>query len=199
MSTFYVSEAAISERFQLLSDLANETLANGTLPASKVDLRPHRLRYACDGYWLLNKAYKDWRIPNGHFTEKPKIAALQCVTIARYQPFFPITTPVDEADVTQIKCNEIFALIYALGILETNLIPNTPQKIDLWLRILDVISAAEAQTLEPYTIDQNLQIQRGLHEYDASIRAIHPDDKPIINSLISIFELLSTKGELLRS
>ena len=76
--------------------------------------------------------------------------------------------------------------------------PNTPQKIDLWLRILDVISAASAQTLEPYTADQNLQISRGLHEYDNSIADIHPDDKPIINSLISVFELLSSKGELLR-
>ena len=107
-----------------MTDLAREAIANGTLPANVVVLRPNRLKYACDGYWLLNKAYKDWRIPNGHFTEKPKIAALQCITIARYQPFFPLSVPVDQADVTQIKCNEIFALIYALGILETTLTPN---------------------------------------------------------------------------
>lgn len=198
MSNFYVSEKTISERLHLLTDLAHETIANGTLPASVVVLRPHRLKYACEGYWLLNRAYKDWRIPDGHFTEKPKIAALQCITIVRYQPFFPLTMPVDTADVTQIKCNEIYALIYALGILETSFNPDTPEKIDLWLRILDVISAAKAYTLDPYSADQNFQINRPLQEYDTSIGDINPEDKPIISALISIFELLSTKGDLLR-
>jgi hypothetical protein len=130
---------------------------------------------------------------------KPNIPLALIVTISRYQPFFPIKIPVDTADVTQIKCNEIFALIYALGILETSFKPDRPEKIDLWLRILDVISAASAQTLEPYSTDQNLRINKKLSEYDKSIREIHLDDKPIISSLISIFELLSKKGEMLRS
>jgi len=136
-------------------------------------------------------------MPDGHFTERPKIAALQCVTISRYQPFFPRTTPVDEGNIGVIKCNEIFALSYALGILEISFVPDTEEKIDFWLRLLDVITAAKAQTLEAYTVDRSMGINRPLDDYGNLITEIHSDDKPIINALISIFELMSAKGDTL--
>ena len=157
-------------------------------------MRGGRFPYISEGYFLLNRAYKDWRMPDGHFTERPKIAALQCVTISRYQPFFPLIVPVDEANIGVIKCNEIFALSYALGILEISFKPDSNEKVDFWLRLLDVISAASCQTLEAYSVDRSFGIERPLEEYDHLITNIHPDDKPIINALISIFELMSAKG-----
>jgi hypothetical protein len=118
-----------------------------------------------EGYFLLNQAYKGWRLPDGHFTKHPKIAALQCVVISRLQPFFPLQFPVDQMEVGAIKCNEIFACSYALGILERDLRPDTPEKID----------------------------------FGFSISSVHERDKPAINGLICVFELLSEKGDGLRS
>jgi hypothetical protein len=158
-----------------------------------VDLREHRFKHICEGYFLLNRAYKDWRIQDGHFTELPKIAALQCLTISRYQPFFPLKTPVDEKDIRQAKPNEMFACSYALGILEVDFQPDTPEKKDFWLRLLDVISNVSIQTLETYTTDKNLRINQPLEHYERQIKSIHPDDKPGISSLICIFELMSKK------
>jgi hypothetical protein len=138
-------------------------------------------------------------MPDGHYTELHKIAALQCAVISRIQPFFPLEFPVTEPTVGIVKCNEIFALSYALGILELDLQPTTPQKTDFWLRLLDVISNSATETIEPYIEDQKLQITKNLAQYDASIGAVHDRDKPAISSLICIFELLSDKGNSIRS
>ena len=132
-------------------------------------------------------------MPDGHFTEFPKIAALQCVTISRFQPFFPLKHPVDDSNIALAKCNEILAFTYAMGILETTFVPDTPQKIVFWLRVLDVITETSAQTIEAYTVDRELGINRPLGEYEHSITTIHDDDKLAINSLICIFELISGK------
>jgi hypothetical protein len=121
-------------------------------------------------------------------------AALQCVTISRYQPFFPSKIPVNEANIGVVKCNEIFALSYALGILEISFTPDTEAKIDFWLRLLDVITASTAQTLEAYSVDRSMGLDRPLEEYEHLMPHIHPDDRPTINALISIFELMSPKG-----
>ncbi len=123
LAPFYVPENTISERADLLRSLAVELLETGTLPKTLLDFRPRRFRYISEGYFLLNKAYKDWRMPDGHFTERPKIAALQCVTISRFQPFFPLQDPVDEANVSVVKCNEIFAFTYAMGIFGKKICP----------------------------------------------------------------------------
>lgn len=199
MDTFYVQSEAIEQRSDLLLNHAKDLLNSGVLPSDKVDLRDYRLKHIAEGYFLLNKAYKGWRISDGHRTEPPKIAALQCVTISRYQPFFPLHTPVDEADPALAKPNEIFAFSYALGILDVSFDANTPEKVDFWLRILDVISSCSAQTLEPYTTDINLAIYRDLSEYESTIKRVHPDDHPAINALISIFELMSDKRHKLLS
>lgn len=186
--------STIQERAHLLLNHAKELLNSGALPGDLVDIREHRFPAISEGYFLLNRAYKDWRMPDGHFTERPKIAALQAVVISRYQPFFPKQVPIDEANVAVIKCNEIFALSYALGILEIAFTPNTDQKVDFWLRLLDVITDANIQTIEAFTVDRSLGIIRPLTDYDRSVRQIHPNDKPTISALISIFELMSTKG-----
>jgi hypothetical protein len=116
--------------------------------------------------------------------------------ISRLQPFFPVQVPVDPIDIGVIKCNEIFACSYALGVIERDFRPDTPQKIDFWLRLLDIISASSCETIEPYIVDKKLEIRRPLEDYHLSVLE---RDKPIINSLISIFELLSKKGDQILS
>jgi hypothetical protein len=199
LSSFYVTQETISERAELLLRHARELLESGVLPRGLVDLRERRISLLTEGYFLLNRAYKDWRLPGGHFTERPKIAALQCVTISRFQPFFPSRMPVDDTNVAVIKCNEIFACSYALGILETEFTPDTPEKIDFWLRVLNVITSSRAETLEPYITNKKMQIDLPLEDYDRSIHSIHEADRPAINSLVCIFELLSDKRDELLS
>ena len=175
---------------KLFAEHARELLSSGALPADRVALAEHRIPLISEGYFLLNKAYKDWRLPDGHFTELPKIVALQAVVISRLQPFFPLQSPVDRVDVGVIRCNEIFACSYALGVIEHDFQPDTPQKVDFWLRLLDIIAAPSCETIEPYIMDKMFEIKRPLEDFQLSV--LDPD-KPIINSLISIFELCQRK------
>ena len=138
--------------------------------------------------FLLNKAYKDWRIPAGHSNEKIRIAALQAVTIVRFQPFLPVD-PTKAKDVAEARCNEIFALVYALGMLGCKLALDGPDKVDLWLRVLDIIAESTAETLALFIADINQQTERPLEDYALTL---HTRDKLVINGLISIFELVST-------
>lgn len=176
-------------------DLARGLLKAGVIPEGAVELAEHRFPLISEGYFLLNRAYKGWRMPDGHFTERPKIAALQAVVISRLQPFFPKKLPVDQTNVGIIKCNEILGFTYALGILERELNPNSPERIDFWLRVLDTITGSSAETIEPYIVDKKFQIDRPLQSYEASIGSVHERDKLAINSLICIFELISDKAK----
>ena len=187
LNAFYASERAIAERADLLSEVARELLDNGTLPADRVVLREPRIHMLTQGYFLLNKAYKDWRIPAGHANEKVRIAALKAIVIARFQPFMPLD-PASATDLAEARCNEIFALAYALGMLGCKLTLDTPGKVDLWLRVLDIIAASSAETLGPFIADINRHKPRPLEDY---VLTLHDHDKLAINSLISIFELIS--------
>ncbi len=187
MNAFYASERAIAERADLLCEVARELLANGTLPADRVVLREPRIHMLTQGYFLLNKAYKDWRIPAGHANEKVRIAALKAIVIARFQPFMPLD-PASATDLAEARCNEIFALACALGMLGCKLTLDSPGKIDLWLRVLDILAASSAETLGPFIADMNRHKPRPLEDYAL---ALHDHDKLAINSLISIFELIS--------
>lgn len=188
MSSFYASEKAISERAGLLREVARELLNSGTLPPDRIVLREPRIRLLTEGYFLLNKAYKDWRLPSGHSNEKIKIAALQAATIARFQPFLPLD-PTNAKSLGEARCNEIFALVYGLGMLECKLLLDSPAKTDLWLRVLDIIAAAgKLETLDPFIADINQKTLRPLEDYAFTV---HPNDKLVINSLISIYELVA--------
>lgn len=187
---FYASETEISERIKLLADIARSLQTAGVIPNSVI-LRENRITPMVRGYYLLNKAYKDWRIHADHNTEKPKIGALMAVTINRFQPFLP-SNPANVQTTAEARCNEIYALTYALSIIEKPLQPNTPEKLDFWHRLLEIITGSSVVTLEPYFQDMKFQTTRPLHQYTL---AIQPQDKLSINSLISIFELISEKGQ----
>jgi len=191
LSAFYASERAIAERADLLCDVARELLDNGTLPADRIVLREPRIHILTQGYFLLNKAYKDWRIPPGHSNEKVRIAALKAIAIARFQPFMPLD-PASATDLVEARCNEIFALVYALGMLGCKLALDNPGKVDLWLRVLDIIAASTVETLGPFIADINRHTRRPLEEYALTL---HDQDKLAINSLISIFELISNRPD----
>jgi hypothetical protein len=106
-----------------------------------------------------------------------------------FEPFRPLT-PDNVVTVAEAKCNEIYALNCAAAILGVPIDPGVSVKRDFWLRLLDVLSEARCQTLEPLRVDINLQINRAAEDY---YRTVHDIDKPAINSLISIFELLGDK------
>jgi hypothetical protein len=190
LDKFYASEKEISDRITLLTDIARSLQTAGIIPKT-VLLREARIAPMVRGYYLLNKAYKDWRIHDDHYTEKPKIGALTAVVINRFQPFLPLT-PADVQTTAEARCNEIYALTYALSIIEKSLLPDTPEKLDFWHRLLEIITGSSVVTLEPYFQDVRFQITRSLGQYTL---AIQPQDKLSINSLISIFELISVKGQ----
>jgi hypothetical protein len=189
LTKFYASESDISERIALLTDIGKELQSAGIIPDSVV-FREARVTPMVRGYFLLNKAYKDWRIHATHHTEKPKIAALTCLVIARFQPFLP-ASPANVQTRAEARSNEVYALTYGLSVIEKSFTPDTPEKMDFWLRLVDIIAGSSVVTLEPYFQDIRLQIDRPLHQYTV---AIQPQDKLAINSLISIFEMISAKG-----
>jgi hypothetical protein len=82
--------------------------------------------------------------------------------------------------------------------IERNFTPDTPERIDFWLRLLDIVTSSSCETIEPYIVDKKLEITKALNEY-ASINKVLEYDRPALNSLICIFELLSEKGDHIRS
>jgi len=187
---FYTSPEIIAARAKLLDDIAQELIAKGILQTDRIVYRGGRVPLAANAYFILNLAYKALRLPGGHNTEIPKIAALQCVAIATFQPFRPLHK-TNVRDVYEYRSSEIFALTYAFGILEIDFKPNTPEKKDLWLRLLDIIAAASSETLQAYVTDIEYKLVTSLEDYNH--RVLLEADKLPINSLISIFELLSKK------
>jgi hypothetical protein len=189
LSKFYASETEISERIGLLTDIGNALQTAGIIPDTVI-FREARIAPMVRGYFLLNKAYKDWRIHANHNTEKPKIAALTCLVIGRFQPFLP-ASPANVQTRAEARSNEVYALTYALSVIDKAFTPDTPEKLDFWLRLLDIIAGSSVVTLEAYFQDIRFQIDRALDHYTV---AIQPQDKLAINSLISIFEMISVKG-----
>jgi hypothetical protein len=193
LGAFYVSDKIISDRARYLITVAESLATEGILAASDgLILRRSRIPLLTRGYFLLNLAFKDWRIPDGHFTEKPKIAALTCVAIQQFEPFIP-PDPANTVDLQQCRCNAIYAFACAMGILEKQFSPSNDQQRDLWLRILDIIHDSSAETLAPFIKDIDERVDRPLDQYALEM---HPMDMLAVNSLISIFELLSNKTGL---
>lgn len=179
----------LKERTDFFLKIAEELFETGVFPNDLIVLRGKRIPLLATGYFILNDCYKAWRIEKGHFTQEPKIAALTSLAIMTFEPFRPVK-PEAVASVAEAKCNEIFALNCAAAILGFPIEPDTNVKIDFWYRLLDVVTASRCQTLEPFRVDMNYQIRNELSSY---VRPVHDDDKPGINSLITIFELLSDK------
>jgi len=70
----------------------------------------------------------------------------------------------------------------------------TTEKRDQYLRILDLLTAFECETIEPVIQATNYQIKRERNEYNL---AILEADKPKIDAIITIFELLMENFRML--
>lgn len=189
--TVVVSEEArlTAERITFFQQIADEAVSGGVFPEDKIILRGKRIPLMVDAYFILNSCYKSWRIQQGHNTEVPKIAALQSLAIMTFQPFRALT-PHDVTSVAEARCNEMYALNCAAAILGVPIEPSVSVKRDFWLRLMDVLSEAQCHTLELFRTDVNYDIKRPRSDY---YRTILDFDKPTINSLICIFELLGDK------
>lgn len=183
------NSARMQERAEFLQEIAIDLL-DKVFQDDTIILRLPRIHLVAKGYFILNACYKNWRIEEGHYTQDPKIAAIQCMSIATFEPFRPVN-PTDAKTVAEAKSNEIYSLaceIYSLAcaaaILEIQIDGNV--KHDFYLRLLDVLSSCRSETLEPYLVDVGLQINRPLKGY---VGDVHANDKFGLDSLITIFEL----------
>jgi hypothetical protein len=177
-------ETRIAGRVAFLRQVA-DGLGATVFRDERVRLLGGRIPLLARGYFVLSENYKAWRIETGHYTEPPKIAALMAIAIITFQPFKP-----DDArnvrTLVEARCNEMYALSCAGSVLGR---PIDAAKKNFYLRLLDVLSEARSETLEPYLVDTRLNIMdRPLTDY---LKGIHDQDKLAINSLITIFELFS--------
>jgi hypothetical protein len=187
-----VDASEVSARTDFYAEIAEDLIASGRIPLDEVIFRAGRLPILVNGYFILNEAYKKWRISDTHRTQHEKIAALTCLSISTFKPF----RPLDFGDVrtfAQDRANEMFALACASMIIGADLRFGTGRKSNLMYRIMDIIEASECVTLEPYIQDLNLDIRKRIDEYDLDIKE---EDKLAINSLISIFELIPQESRL---
>lgn len=185
---FPVPEERIVERVSFFRTIAEALVNDGVLPAERLILRAGRLDMMTRSYFLLSEAYKAWRMPPEHFTQEPKIAALQSMAIMTFTPFAPIEQ-TNAQTTEEARPNEIYCLACAAAVLGCDIDARRP---DFYLRLLDVLSASRCQTLEPYVVDINLEIARPLGDYRLVV--LSADQLPI-NSLITIFELISGRRE----
>lgn len=182
-----------TERAALLVDIARDLQDSGALPRDRIVLREARIAYAVHAYFVLNDAYHRWRIEDGHNTQPAKIAALQCLCIIRFVPF-RLLEPDNAETVAEAKCNEIFCMAIAAALLGIEIRELTTEKRDQYLRILDLLTAFECETIEPVIQATNYQIKRERNEYNL---AILEADKPKIDAIITIFELLMENFRML--
>lgn len=177
-------EDRINKRAPALLKIAEALVTDSALPEANIMLWPARIPLVARAYFILNETYKNWRIEDGHRTEEPKIAALQSMAIMSIPPFRP-RDPTNVTTIAAARCNEIYALAAASSVIRTDIDRGTN---NFYLRLLDVLSDARSETLEPFVVDIGLGIDQDFAHY---VRTVHPSDKPMINSLITIFELLS--------
>jgi hypothetical protein len=87
LADFYVPEAELEDRARFLEEVAIDLVTSGVLPDERIVQRRRRIPLVTNGYFLLNQAYKAWRISENHNTERPKIASLLCLAIETFVPF----------------------------------------------------------------------------------------------------------------
>jgi len=183
-----VDARRFSEREGFLTSIGEELLRPSVHRGDLIVFRIGRMSLLTEAYFILNECYKSWRIKPGHFTEEPKIAALTCAAIMKIVPFRPQTMNMART-VGEFKCNEIYALNCAAAFLAVPL-ASTDFKDDFWLRLLDILSDVKCRTLDQFVADVNSGAKKDMSSY---LGEIDPRDHLEINSLITIFELLSSK------
>ncbi|MFT3673611.1 hypothetical protein [Aestuariivirga sp.] len=187
----FPSDEEIRARENLLREIADELISTGVISDKGVIFRSNLLKSVAESYFLLNDAYKRWRIVDGHRTHPAKAAALTCLVIARLQPFLP-RDPNNARTLQQARANEIYALACAGVFLGTDL---KGHRIDVYLRLTDVLAAYSCETIEPYIVDRSVDNNRELSTYELKILE---QDKLPINTLITIFEFASEPQNIIK-
>jgi hypothetical protein len=183
-----------AQREEFLIGIARDLQSSGILPEARLALREGRVRLATRSYFVLNEAYHRWRIEEGHYTQPPKIAALQSLCIMRIEPF-RLIEPGNALTTAEARPNEIYAVAVASAILGIPINKQGQEKTDQWLRILDLWSSYTCESIESIIQDAEYQISRNRTDYRINILDV---DMPRINSLVTIFELL-LENSVLRS
>jgi hypothetical protein len=192
-SEFTGTPDRVNDRVAFLLGIAEKLFDSKVLDKQKVFLNSHRIRICAEGYFLLNHAYKKWRMPKSHNTEMPKVAAMQSMTIVRIQPLIPFDTK-NVASRYEAQCNEIFALAVADALLEIETQHNDDPKMkNFYLRLLDFIAESSTETIETFLVDKSLSNNKPLKDYKLEI---HPKDQDRTNGLITIFELMAPSIQL---
>ena len=178
----FPSKKTIGGRAEYLRGIGHSLIDDGVLSDKSLIFRTNRVTILTDAYFLLNEAYKGWRISKGHHTQPPKIAALTCMAIATLQPFLP-KNPETAKTFQQARGNEIYALACASAIMGITLHSG---KRDIYLRLLDVLSQCNCHTVEPLIVDRATENNRELSTYKLKML---DKDKFQIDCLITIFEM----------
>jgi hypothetical protein len=110
----------------------------------------------------------------------------------RIEPF-RLLEPDNALTIAESRPNEIFSVAVASAMLRINVGELTRERTDQWLRILDLLSSYTCETIELVIQNANYQIKREREEYRLDILEV---DKPRIDSLITIFELLMENSKL---
>jgi hypothetical protein len=181
--TFTGSPERIADRTEFILDIARSLFESGVLDENRIVLRESRIKLCVEAYFLLNAAYKKWRIISGHNTELPKVAAMTAMVIVRLQPFRPIDLD-NVRNRAEAQSNAILAYAVATALLG---IESDYSAKNFHYRLLDYINESGSETIEPYIVDKNLHNNRELDSYDLTI---HAKDKDRANALITILELM---------
>lgn len=177
----------IDARVAAFTQIAEDHVMLGIIPNAEIVLRLVRVRLAVKGYFILNRAYKRWKINASHLTQEEKIAALMCMSIATFKPFRPVD-PNKVSSIGAAKANEIYSLACASSIIGARLKFNFFSSSNMMFRIMDIMTASHSETLEPFIVDAELGIEKQISDYDTI--SIKDGDKMPLNALITIFELL---------
>jgi hypothetical protein len=139
-------------------------------------------------YFSLNRAYKCWRVVEGHNTQPAKIAALTTVAIMLVRPILS----VDGSESRELfYSNPFFALQTGCGIIRANmdaLKEDTTLRIAGWLDTIRINSANSSIS----TIKTCIAANEFLRIEDAPVE-LNPQEVVTIDMIVSMFELIEQK------
>jgi hypothetical protein len=115
--------ASVLARAKAREPFFREMLASfereGWLSGADVSLQPEAARVLAEAYFLISDAYKDYRLFDGHRTDRAKIAALKTAAVLAVAPFAPLDM-LNTADPRTPLANAIFGVACATSVLQVD-------------------------------------------------------------------------------
>jgi hypothetical protein len=141
-------------------------------------------------YFSLNRAYKLWRVVDGHNTQPAKIAALTAASIMLARPIYSaggVETPA------LFYANPYLALLAGCGVVDAkfdSLKEDTTLRIANWLDTLRINSSGQAIS----TIKTCIRSGEFLKVEDTAI-VLEAKEVIALDMLVSTFELVQSVGQ----